>query len=258
MKVRALGSKDPWDNQRNLLHAAAARRSSFIEFPEVDENLKRWFLQSWNGQEEITAYARNYDRNKSSSGGLLGMNRWPHETLEACGNPQHSEFRTAVVRWLIEKGVDLPDCNFLINECDYATAAVILQYRLDVDSIIFSRLSDRAPLAVALLKNCLYGTEHANSVSPQSAAFMCLQRFDKDPQNNGEMTKLKLLQMIIERYEVDPTTQICSDGKTFLHLALSRGLPTISVLSSTLERQTVSFPSTQHLKGAQVSPSATQ
>ena len=108
---------------------------------------------------------------------------WVNSIHTAYGEEDLAPKRVAVVRWLIRKGLILPSCVFAVNECDYATAIVILQHKLDLDGIINGWFRDRAPQAMELVKDFMYSEGEKSTCNPQTVALMCVQRFEQDPLN---------------------------------------------------------------------------
>jgi len=203
----------------------------------------------------------------------LRPHRWVDSRLAACGSPELSPGRVAVVSWLIGKVLILPGRHFLVHECDYATSALLLKVPTTLFGLpsllsvlvkrghrnsspgtnslcssstrrsrrlkralthAFSNTFRARPACTLKERPCCraaatrarfvswrlvfrwcftsYGNGYAlfvrgnqgSGVSAQSVAFLCVQRFENDPQNNGEIPKLKLLQMIFRRYPITP------------------------------------------------------
>ena len=211
------------NNHRVSLLHAAARRSNVLRYlmerrlqSEIDQfdREKSRFLLYWNGAEDVTAYTTKCCEQEFVS------SMYPRRILDACGETELAPHRIALAEWLVGKGLTLPDCHFLVHECDYAPAAYLLQYRFDIDSIISRCFSDQAPQAMLLVKEYLHGNDDARAINPRSVAFMCCERASNDPHKQTELSKLKFLQLMIQRYDVDPCTLVDANGRTHLQVAL--------------------------------------
>ena len=227
MKVGDYTSRDPSDNRLSLLHTAARLDSGTWLCMEhrrerTDSGHRDWeqqtYLRDWDGVTSLEEYTKKFRSSFIQS----PLDSWVASIEKSCGNQNLAEKRVAVVQWLLYRGLTLPDCKFLVEECDYATAKKLLQYRLDVDSVIDNLLHDRAPQAMDLVKEYLYGNAQTCDVSvdPKSVALLCVQRFSRDTLNERDLCRLKLLQWIIKRYDVDPTKVLNADGDTILHDAV--------------------------------------
>jgi len=249
MKVGSYTSKFSVQNRLlSLLHIAARRQleirdsvRSDSRSVEGDEESKRAievekqkFFSECN-MNSIADLEKSVSKfSKSNYSGRTPYS-WVEGLVEACG--ESGPKRADVVRWLIQKGSIVPACDFIVNECDYETAFALLEYRLDVNGIIAGCFCDSAPQAMDLVKIFLYTEGCGGAATPDEAALLCVQRYKQDPQNRYELSRLKLLQRIVDRYTLDPVPLVNSEGKTILQIAIENDFRLIAFWLSVHYRQ---------------------
>lgn len=255
MKVgNVFTSKDPKNHSLSLLHVAARRhtrtrygikvateqstdRNGRLRYEESED--KERFFSSWSGFDDLEEHISNFTKNEKRDVDYS----WVDSLKGACG--ETGPERVAVVRWLIQMGCVSPGIDFIVNECDYETAIVLLQYRFDVDAVLNDWLRDRAPQAMALVGEFTFPDGNCNGESPVRAAFLCVNRFKQDPQNRCELSRLKLLKWVSSQYSVDLSSVRDSAGCTVLSVAVQNDFCLIATWLSSKFRRLVYTPSPQ-------------
>ena len=260
LKVQHSAATSVYDeNGRSLVHIAAGRSSERIEsiqhfngyskgsgsdtgsrmrhmVEEENSCLDRFFFDSseWNGKSDLLE-AMKARQEKDRADKYQGHYRLrTDEPEERCTglhvvhkddqpNCPTVDDRLGVLRWLLSCGLPLPECGFIVRDCDLPAAQMLLEYRLASDEAVDSRFRDTAPAAAELIKQFLYRTTQDAQQTAADLAMLCTSRSTDDIHHFTCAARIRLLMWLVRSTGVKLLDLRTSNGDTILHEAVRHG-----------------------------------
>jgi len=146
-----------------------------------------------------------------------------------CEGTKETAGRLKIIQWLIRKGLLLPEIDYILNECEFPTAQLLLEYRMAADTRIDNSLMYSAPIAMEAIKEYLYRTPIEALQTPSKMIFALLGKPQNDPLGDTEAKTLLLLKWLLDNCGVDPTELRTECGETMLHEAVRNGQTVLAI-----------------------------
>eukprot|EP00978_Attheya_sp_CCMP212_P006846 scaffold15966_cov52-Attheya_sp.AAC.4 len=186
---------------------------------------KRFFLENdWGGKADLIS-----EMKRSRIGNMCWLLNIMEYKKHCEGTEETAGGRLKIIQWLIGKGLILPDIDFILNECEFPAAQLLLEHRMAADTLINDLFMYRAPIAMECIKEYLYRTPMEALQTPSKMIFAVLRKPKNDPLGDTEAKRLLLLKWLLDHCDVDPIKLRTLSGETMLHEAVRNGETVLAI-----------------------------